>query len=35
MDRQRWRLFIGARDPKGLTIMDADSGKVVQNVNGE
>jgi hypothetical protein len=31
MDRQHWRLFIGARDPKALAIMDADNGKIVQN----
>jgi DNA-binding beta-propeller fold protein YncE len=29
MDRQHRRLFIGARDPKLLIVMDADNGKIV------
>jgi hypothetical protein len=30
MDRQRRRLFIGARNPKLLVIMNADKGSVIQ-----
>ena len=31
IDREHRRLFIGARDPKMLLLMDADSGKVLQS----